>query len=88
MTDMIPAVESVPARLEREARDMEERFTYHAPSPEGVATHAELSRLFIDLALRVHDLVPQGRERSLVLTKLEEAKFWASAGVARNPHTR
>lgn len=70
--------------------DMElfDRFHYHAPSPAGVKRHATLSEEFQRLAMIVCDVVPYGREQSLVLTKLEEAKFWASAGVARNEETR
>ena len=68
--------------------DLHDRFHYHAPSKEGVVRHATLSELFTSLAEAVVATVPAGREQSLALTKLEEAKFWASAGVARNPETR
>jgi len=68
--------------------ELSDRFMYHKPSEEGVLTHAVLSKLFTELANQVTVLVPVGREQSLVLTKLEEAKFWASAGVARNQNTR
>ena len=64
------------------------RVTYHAPSVEGVEKHAALSGNFIDLMHKIDALVPDGREKSIVFTKLEEAKMWASAGVARNPETR
>jgi len=68
--------------------DLKNRFSYHAPTAKGVATHGDLSALFTELAAFVVSKVPKGREQSLVLTKLEEGKFWASAGVARNPETR
>ena len=29
--------------------------------------------------------VPEGRERALVLTKLEEASMWATKGISRKP---
>lgn len=68
--------------------DLHDRFHYHSPSPAGVERHAALSNAFEALANLVYETVPDGREQSLALTKLEEAKFWASAGVARNPETR
>lgn len=64
------------------------RFRYKAPSQEGVFRHERLTNVFQTVAEVVRDVVPPGREQSLVLTKLEEAKMWASAGVARNPETR
>lgn len=35
----------------------------------------------------VESTVPEGREKSLAFTNIEQAKMWASAGVARNPET-
>jgi hypothetical protein len=67
---------------------LHDRFHYHAPSPGGVERHRLLSLAFTDLAKLVRDTCPVSREQSLALTKLEEAKFWASAGVAREPETR
>ena len=65
-----------------------DKVTYHAPSPDGIQRHAELSLMFEQMLNEMDNIVPAGRERSLAKTKLEEAKFWASAGVARNPETR
>lgn len=70
------------------AADIRNRFIYHAPSQLGIEKHAALSEMFIGLAELVEAICPAGREKSLVLTKLEEAKFWASAAIARNPVTR
>lgn len=68
--------------------EIKERFHYHSPSLDGVQRHAELSDAFVSIAVLVDDICPDSREKSLVLTKLEEAKFWASAAVARDPVTR
>jgi hypothetical protein len=32
----------------------------------------------------IRDMTPGSREQSLVITKLEEAMFWANASIARN----
>lgn len=68
--------------------EIKNRVTYHTPSQEGVETHAALSGIFIKIMHEIEALVPAGREKAIVFTKLEEAKMWASAGVARNPETR
>lgn len=68
--------------------EIQDRVTYHAPSVDGVDRHAKLSGVIASAMAVVNDVCPDGREKSLALTKLEEAKFWASAGVARNPKTR
>ena len=70
------------------AYEIEDRVTYHAPSPEGIETHAALSLAIFNAIQIIDARVPAGREKSLAITKLEEAKMWASAGVARNPVTR
>lgn len=64
------------------------RITYHAPTRTGIERHAALSGIFADMMEAVDRIVPVGREKSLVFTKLEEAKMWASAGVARDERTR
>ncbi len=68
--------------------DLYDRFHYHSPIPDGVSRHSVLSGRFLVVASTVRDVCPPGRELSLALTHLEEAKFWASAAVARNPETR
>lgn len=67
--------------------EVHDRMTYHAPSQEGIRRHSTLSVIFENVMQEVDAIVPPGREKSLALTKLEEAKMWASAGVARNPRT-
>lgn len=67
--------------------EMVDRVTYHPPTPEARQRH-DLVRTAIHLAM--HNLVmavPASRELSLAMTKIEEAMFWANAGIARN-HAR
>ena len=63
---------------------LENRFQYHpATTGERQAQHELVRSHCLSLAIVLSGVVPQGRELSLVLTKLEEAMFWANAGVAR-----
>lgn len=68
--------------------ELQRRFFYLKPSGAGVFRHQGLSESFLVTAEKVMTTCPDGREKSLALTKLEEAKFWASAAVARNPDTQ
>jgi len=64
--------------------ELEKRFTYHAPK-EDQPRRYEIIRARAKLfAVKINDLCPDSRERSLALTKLEEAAMWANASIARN----
>lgn len=64
--------------------ELDSRFGFHpASTAEKRAEHGS-ARFACQLAAEaVLRLVPEGREQSLAITKLEEAMFWANAGIAR-----
>ena len=68
--------------------EIEDRVSYHAPTPGGVARHRDLADAIAHAIGVVEGVCIDSREKSLAVTKLEEAKMWASAAVARNPVTR
>ena len=65
-------------------KDLKNRFTYHAPDIaqqqkyEGIRKNAS----WLSTLLNTH--CPDGREKSLAITKLEECVMWANASIARN----
>lgn len=62
---------------------IENNFSYHPPK-EGQPELYELIRSEGKaLAYLLETAVPDGREKSLAMTKLEETIFWANAGIAR-----
>jgi hypothetical protein len=67
--------------------DLEQRllrdFTSHETSAAQRERMAAIRDLAWRLATEVATSVPAGREQSLALTKIEEAMFWANAGIAR-----
>ena len=50
------------------------RVTYHAPSKKGVERHSILSKSILNALKDVNEVCPEGREKALAITKLEEAK--------------
>jgi len=65
-------------------REIDNRFTYHAPDDEKVVKHQAIRNGGKELAELIDALVPEGREKSLAVTKVEEAVMWANAGLARS----
>lgn len=65
------------------ADDLEHRFAYHRPDADRAQQHADVRTQIFDLADWLNDVLPAGREKALVITKLEEAMFWANAAIAR-----
>lgn len=67
-----------------EAKDIDNRFTYHAPRGTRPAHYEEIRELARNFAHRLNELCPESREKSLAITHLEEAVMWANASIARN----
>jgi hypothetical protein len=59
------------------------RFTYHPPTPEQVPLYAETRVRAKELAEYIDTTAPDGREKSLALTHLDEVVFWTNAAIAR-----
>ena len=64
--------------------DIESRFTYHEPTEEKASKYSFIRDKAKELAYIIEGLVPNGREQSLALTKLEELVMWANAGISRD----
>lgn len=59
-------------------------FTYHPPKPGQPEKYVTIRAKAKELACAVDLLAPNGREKALALTKIEEAVMWANAAIARN----
>lgn len=64
---------------------IERNFKYHAPTDETRPKFESLRNNFQILARRIEELCPESRERSVAMTHLETALFWANASIARPP---
>ena len=62
---------------------IEYNFSFHPATDVTGPQHDAIRGLIRDAAHQLVDIVPDGREQSLMLTKLEEAMMWANAGIAR-----
>lgn len=67
-----------------DSADIRNRFNYHPPKDDQTKrAHETVRRMCLNLADDIDTLVPEGREKSLAITKLEEVMMWANAGIAR-----
>lgn len=67
-----------------DTNDLQNRFAYHKPKPGQLDDYKQIRDDVYAVALLIDDLCPDSREKSLAITKLEEAVFWANASIARN----
>jgi hypothetical protein len=64
--------------------DVRHRFAFHAATTkEKKDEHTSVRASIGRLAEQLDGDLPNGREKALALTKLEEAMFWANAAIAR-----
>lgn len=65
--------------------DLTNRFSFHpANSDEKRQAHEDVRAMCLSLAHELNDRVPEGREKSLAITHLEEVMFWSNAAIARS----
>lgn len=65
--------------------DIDNRFSFHpATTAEKQADHGSVRSVLWGAANYLNDLLPEGREKSLAITHLEEAMFWGNASLARD----
>lgn len=66
-------------------KDLDHRFAFHAAATqEKRDEHTSVRQMCRALADVMNEKLPDGREKSIVVTKLEEVMFWANAAIARN----
>ena len=64
--------------------DLANSFTYHPPQEGQPQRYEEIRAAGRDFAEIIVGEVSDSRERTLAIGKIEEAVFWANAGIARN----
>ena len=69
-------------------RELDHRFNFHAATTEEKRNeHTSIREACRTAAHTIDIKCPDGREKALALTKLEEAMFWGNAAIARNTPT-
>ena len=63
---------------------IDNNFRYHPPKPGQQVKYERLRAWAKGMAEQINELCPDSREKSLAMTNLEQAVFWANASIARN----
>ena len=63
---------------------IEKAFKYHAPKNNQPKRYEDIRAKGKELAVMIDEYCPDSREKSLAMTKIEEAVMWANAAIARN----
>jgi len=70
-----------------EPKEITNRFQYHPPDEAKKIAHETMRSACLSLAEALNAALPEGREKSLAVTHLEEVMFWANAAIARRTNS-
>jgi hypothetical protein len=59
-----------------------QRFGYHRANADSAPKHKRVRDLCMEFATSLDTLLPDGRDKSLALTKLQEVMHWANSSIA------
>lgn len=63
-------------------KELINRFGYHRATADSAPKHAEVREIMLDAATALDALIPDGRDKSLAMTSLQEAMHWANSAIA------
>lgn len=64
--------------------EIDNRFGYHRSDEAKALAHENYCEAVKALVHTANALLPDGREKALVMTHLEDATFWGNAAIARS----
>lgn len=64
--------------------DLRNRFTFHSATEDKALLYEQVRFKALEYATWLNLTLPEGHEKSVVLTKLDEVVFWANASIARD----
>jgi hypothetical protein len=63
---------------------IDNNFKYHAPKDGQPEVYQQIRDKAKELVILINSVSPECREKSLAITNIEQAVFWANAGIARS----
>ena len=67
-----------------DASEIDNIFKYHSPKEDQPQRYEGLRSVGRQLAFLIEDSCPDSREKSVAITKVQEAIMWANASIAIN----
>lgn len=62
--------------------ELEKRFTYHRPTGDQPKHYASIRNMAKNFAMYLNGICPDGRAKSIAMTKLDEVVMWANKSIA------
>ena len=62
-------------------KKLNDNFSYHFSDGVIISPSDRLRELFFELSKNINDIISDGREKDIVLEKLQEALFWSLRGI-------